>query len=152
MADDKKKTPSYLSQVTHFYLAPELRSLATGLYLGIFGFFSLYYLDNLFLAIRFVIYVVFDETALKGIGYLFVGMLFTVALIAPFFISFYSIFLIQKICHMPEWKRSTKWLVTAAVVVIGVFLIVLTDDIARSAARQDVMRSFVEDANLTGRI
>ncbi len=152
MPDDKKKTPSYLGQVTHFYLAPELRSLATGLYLGIFGFFSLYYLDNLFLAIKFVMYVIFDETALKGIGYLFVGMLFTIALIAPFFLSFYSIFLLHKIWHMPDWKRPMKWLVTAAIVVVGVFLIVLADDIARSAARQDVMRSFVEDANLTGRI
>jgi hypothetical protein len=152
MAEEKKKSPSYLGEVTKFYFAPELRSFATGIYLGIFGFFSLYYLDNLFLAIRFVIYIVLDETALKGIGYLFTGMLFSVALISPFFISLYSIFLLHKIWHMSDWQKLTRWLVVIGIVVGGVLLIVISDDIARWAARQDVMRSFVEDANLTGRI
>ncbi len=152
MADDKKKSPSYLGEVTKFYFAPELRSIATGLYLGIFGYFTLYYLDNIFLAIKFVLYVIMDQTALRGIEYLFTGMIFTLALISPFFISFYSIFLLHKIWHMAEWKKQTKWLVIIGVIVFGVFLIVLSDDVAHFAARQDVMRSFIEDANLTGRI
>jgi hypothetical protein len=151
MADDKKKK-SYMGEVAHFYFAPELRSVATIFYLGIFGYFTLYYIDNLFLAVRFIVYVILSHTALMGTAYLFTGMAFVVSLILPFFVSFYSIFVLHKIWHKPQWAAYAKALVTAAVIVGGILLIILSDDAARLAARQDVMRSFVEDANLTGKI
>src|SRR3954470_5522402 len=98
-----KPKSSYLSEVAHFYFAPELRSVATILYLGVFGYITLYYLDSIFLAIRFLFYILFGHTALGGISYLFTGMAFVLTLVAPFFISFYSIFVLHRIWHAPEW-------------------------------------------------
>jgi hypothetical protein len=152
MADDSKKKDSYMSQVAHFYFAPELRSVATILYLGIFGYFTLYYVDNLFLAIKFLVYVILGHTALSGTAFLFTGLAFVIFLVLPFFVSFYSIFVLHKIWHKPEWAMYAKAIVTALIIVGSLLIIVISDGAARAAARHDVMRSFVEDANLTGKI
>ena len=143
---------SYLNQVMHFYFAPELRSVATILYLGVFGYFTIYYIDSLFLAIRFLVYILLGHTALGGTAYLFTGMAFVVTLVAPFFISFYSIFVLHKIWHKPGWAIYIKWAITAVIILGSFTLIILADEASRLAARQDVMRSFVEDAGISGRI
>jgi hypothetical protein len=152
MTEANKNDTSYIGQVMRFYFAPELRSIATILYLGVFGYMTLYYLDSLLLAIKFLLYVLFGHTALLGIAYLFTGMAFVIALVAPFFIAFYSIFVLHKIWHKPGWAGYVKWSITAAIVIGGVILVILSDEAARLAARQEVMRSFVEDANIAGRI
>lgn len=152
MADDKKIKPSYMSEVIHFYFAPELRSVATILYLGVFGYCTIYYIDNIFLAIRFLIHLIIGHTALQGIPYLFTGMAFVISLVFPFFISFYSIFVLHKIWHKPNWAVYAKWFMTLVILVTGIFLIIFSDEAARLSARQDVMRSFVEDAGISGKI
>lgn len=149
---DVTKTKSYIQQVAEFYFAPELRSVATVLYLGVFGYFTLYYLDNVFLAIKFLFYVITGHTALSGIAYLFTGMAFVISLVIPFFVSLYSIFVLHKIWHKPQWATYVKWTITVVIILGGIILIVLADSTSRLSARQDVMRSFVEDANLAGRI
>jgi hypothetical protein len=152
MAEDNNEKPSYLSQLAHFYFAPELRTVATILYLGVFGYFCIYYLDNLFLALRFILYILMGHTALQGVEYLFTGMAFVVSLVFPFFISFYSIFVLHRIWHKPDWAVYVKWLMTLIIIVFGVLLIIISDEAARLSARQDVMRSFVEDAGIAGKI
>ncbi len=151
MTEEKKK-PSYMSQVVHFYFAPELRSVATILYLGVFGYFTIYYIDNIFLAIRFLIYMIMEHTALMGTAYLFTGMAFVISLVFPFFVSFYSIFVLHKVWHKPDWAVYVKWFMTIVITVVGVFCIIVADEASRLAARQDIMRSFVEDAGILGKI
>lgn len=152
MAEEKTKKSSYLRELVEFYFAPELRSVVTLLYLGIFGYFTLYYLDNVLLALRYLIYITFGHTALQGIAHLFVGMTFIMALALPFFLSFYSIFVLHRVWDKPTWSTYVKWLVTCAIIVGGISLIITSDAIARLSAKQDVMKSFVEDANLSGRL
>jgi hypothetical protein len=152
MADKPKQEASYLQKVAHFYFLPELRSLGTIVYLGIYGYFTLYYIDNLFLAIRFLLYILLGHTALAGIALLFTGMAFVVSLIMPFFVSFYAIFVLHKIWEKPAWATYAKWLVTGLIVLASVLVIILSDSTARLSARQPVMQSFVEDANLTSKI
>lgn len=152
MPEKPKEKESYMKQVLHFYFAPELRSVGTIFYLVIFGYFTLYYVDNLLLAIKFVFHTVLSGTTLMGTSYLFTGMAFVISLVLPFFISFYSIFVLHKVWHTPQWAVYVKWLMTVIIVVVGLILIVLSDEAARLAARQDVMRGFVEDAGLSGRI
>jgi len=152
MPDKPKEKPSYLKEVMHFYFAPELRSIGTLVYLGIFGYFTLYYIDNLFLAIRFILYILLGHTALSGVSYLFTGLVFAIALLLPFFISFYSIFVLHRVWDKPTWANYVKWLITTLIILVGVVIIILSDSAARLAIRQPVMQSFVEDANLTNRI
>ena len=152
MAETEKHEKSYLKEVLSFYFAPELRSAGTILYLGIFGYFTLYYVDNVFLAARFLLYILFGETALSGVAYLFTGTAFVLSLVLPFLISLYSIFILHKIWHKPEWKTRTRWFMTLVIAFGSIILIVLADKISHSAARQSVMRNFIEDAGLVERL
>jgi hypothetical protein len=79
-------------------------------------------------------------------------MAFIVSLAFPFFLSIYSVFVLHKVWEKPEWATYVKWLITFVMIVGGIFLIIGADKSARWAARQPAMQSFVEDANLTGRI
>lgn len=152
MADAPKDKRSYLKQVAHFYFAPDIRSVGTIAYLAIFGYFSLYYIDNIFLAVRFLLYVLFGHTALSGTTFLFVGMLFVISLALPFFISFYSIFILHKVWDKPTWAAYVKWLMTILIAMGTIFVIIISDGTARFAARHPSMQSFIEDANLNGKI
>lgn len=153
MAGDKKEAKeSYFQEMGRFYFAPELRSIFTILYLIVFGFFALYYVDNVFLALRFIFHVLTGATALQGTAYLFVGMAFVLSLLLPFSASVYSIFVVYEIWKKRVWSSYLKWIATVVVTLGTLLIVMLTDEAARVAARADVMKSFVEDANLTGRI
>jgi len=152
MADSKDAKKSYLRELVSFYLAPELRSVATISHLVIFGYFALFYIDSLFLALRFLWYIATDSTALQGIPFLLSGMAFFVCLILPFSASVYSIFVMHAVWSKEGWKSTAKWMASLAVIAGALGIIALTDEGARLAARQPAMQSFVEDANLTGKI
>jgi len=152
MAESKKDQKTYLQDLLHFYFAPGMRSIATTFYLVVFGYFAFYYIDSVFLALRFLWYIAFGSTALLGVAFLFSGMAFVLCLTLPFSVSLYSIFVMHNIWSRSSWKVTGKWLASAVVIAAAFFIIMLTDEGARAAARQPVMQSFVEDANLTGRI
>ena len=152
MADKPKEKDSYVKALAHFYFAPELRSICTLAYLAIFSYFTLYYINNVFLAIHFLVYVLFGHTALSGIALLFTGLAFVISLAMPFVISLYAIFVLHKIWDKPEWAGYVKWLVSILIILGGLLVIIVSDTSARLAARQPVMQSFVEDANLMNRI
>jgi hypothetical protein len=149
---DKPQEKSYIKQVAHFYFAPDVRSLGTLIYLAIFGYFSLFYIDNILLALKFLIYILFGHTALSGTAFLFTGMLFVISLALPFFISFYSIFVLHKVWDKPTWSSYVKWLMTGLIILGSVCIIILSDTTARFAARHPSMQSFIEDTGLTGKI
>ncbi|MFA6158942.1 MAG: hypothetical protein WC763_04980 [Candidatus Paceibacterota bacterium] len=152
MAESKPEKKSYTSELLSFYFAPELRSIATIFHLVIFGYFALFYVDGVFLAIRFLWYIATDSTALQGIPFLLTGMAFFVCLILPFSVSVYSIFVMHAVWAKPDWKGAAKWVASLAIIGSALGIIALTDAGARAAARQPSMQSFVEDTNLTGRI
>lgn len=152
MADAKKKEESYLKQVMRFYFSPQLRSIGTVVYFGIFGYFTIYYIDNLFLTIRFLLYVLLGHTALSGTAFLLTGMIFVIALLLPFFVSFYSIFVLHRVWDKPNWATYAKWSVTGLILAGSILVIMLSDSVSRSAARRPSMQSFIEDADLTGKL
>ncbi len=152
MSDNKKDKMTYLQELLHFYFAPGIRSVATTFYLVVFGYFAFYYVDNVLLALKFLWYITFESNALQGVGFLFSGMAFVLCLILPFSVSIYSILVMHTIWTKPSWKTAGRWIVSAVVIVGSVTIIMITDEGARLAARQPEMQSFIEDANLTGRI
>lgn len=152
MADSKKPEPSYFQEILHFYFAPGLRSVATTFYLVVFGYFSFYYIDSLFLALRFLWHLAFGSTALQGIPFMLSGMAFVLCLVLPFSVSLYSIFVMHTVWSRSSLKTAGKWLLSILVVVGSLFIIMITDEGARLAARQPSMQSFIEDAGLVGRI
>jgi hypothetical protein len=152
MASSKDKEESYLKEVLHFYFSPELRTIGTLIYFGVFGYFTLYYIDNIFLTFKFMLYILLGHTALSGTGFLFAGVIFVLSLIMPFFISFYSIFVLHRVWDKRSWSGSAKWITTGLIVLVSLLIIVVSDNAARAAARKPAMQSFIEDANLTGKL
>jgi hypothetical protein len=152
MAESKEADKSYIKELLQFYFAPELRSVATISHLIVFGYFALFYIDGVFLAIKFLWYIATDSTALQGIPFLLSGMLFFVCLILPFSASVYSIFIMHAVWSKAEWKGVAKMIASVAIIAGALAIIAITDEGARFAARQPSLQSFVEDANLTGRI
>jgi len=151
MAEKEKKT-SYFKDVINFYFAPEIRSAGTTFYLVVFGYFAFYYINNFFLAIKFLIYILSSDTALKGIAYLFTSTIFVLCLTLPFTISSYSIFVLYEIWKKAHWASYAKWIITTLLVLGSIVVIIISDDLSRMIAKKQVMQSFIEDVNLTGRL
>jgi len=152
MADKPTEKVPYYKKVLHFYFAPEMRSFGTLVYVFIYGYFTIYYIDNLFLAIKFLFYILFGHTALANIALLFTGMAFVISLTIPFFLSLYSIFLLHVIWDKSHWAQYLKWAVSVAIIISSVCIIIFSDSAARFAARRPVMQDFVYYANIESRI
>ncbi|MDE1875023.1 MAG: hypothetical protein KGI79_02400 [Patescibacteria group bacterium] len=152
MPEKAPENPSYLKEVARFYFAPDLRSIGTLLYLGVFGYCAIYYVNNIFLALRFVLYIILGHTVLSGTSFLFTGMVFVIGLVLPFLISFYAIFILHRVWDKKTWATYAKWAVTILIAIVSILVIIASDDLAIYAAHQQTMASFMEDANLTGRI
>lgn len=153
MADKKdEKKPSYLKELMRFYMAPELHSVGTVLYLIVFSFFAFYYLDNVFLALKFLWYIFSTSTALSGISYLFTSLGFVLFLLLPFSTSLYAVFVVHEIWKKKDWSSHVKLFATAAVTISALCIVIITDNAARVIARQPMLQSFIEDHNLNGKI
>jgi hypothetical protein len=152
MADKKPQEKSYLGEVAHFYFAPKLRSVFTILFLLVYGFFVIYYIDNVLLAIHYIFYILTGNNVLQDTSYLFWGLSFILTLMIPFSVSIYSIFLVFDVWQKNDWSKYAKGLITIVIILAGLVSIAITDDAARAVARHDALSSFIEDINLTGRI
>ena len=152
MIEKKVEKKSYLKEVVHFYFAPKLRSVLTVFFLIVYGFFVVYYLDNVFLALQYIFYILMGSNVLQDTSYLLWGLLFILTLVVPFSISIYSIFLLFDIWCKTDWSKYIKTVITALFIFFGLIAISIMDDAARMVARQGELASFIEDVNLTGRI
>lgn len=141
-----------MKNLLRFYLAPSVHSVGIILYLAVFGFFAFYYLDNVFLALRYLFYILLSHTALAGFGHLLVSLCFVIALAFPFALSIYSILVLPHIWERKDWSKYVKAGMTGLIVAGGILLMAFADAASRSAARHPSMQSFVEDAGLNGRI
>lgn len=153
MAENKQAQPSYMANLMHFYFAPRLRSVFTMLYLILFGYTLIYYFHNVLLAINFVFYTMYTSSVFQSIDHLFWGIFFIISLIIPFSMSLTAIFLLFRIWkEQHDWSLELKIIITALIIVGGLFIIVLMDYTAHIVARQDALQSFIEDVGLNGRI
>jgi len=152
MKEKKEVKKSYLSEVMDFYFAPKLRSVFTVFFLISYGFFVLYYIDNVFLAIHYVLYIIIGSNVLQNTSHLFWGLSFILTLMLPFSISIYSIFLLFDVWQKTDWSKYIKIIITALFIILGLITISVMDDAARKVAQHPELSSFIEDVNLTGRI
>jgi len=152
MPDKKEVKKSYLSELVDFYFAPKLRSAFTIFFLISYGFFVIYYIDNVFLALHYIFYIVMGSNVLQDTSHLLWGLAFILTLVLPFSISIYSIFLLFDIWQKTEWSKYVKGIITSLFIIVGLVTISVMDDAARSVAKHSELSSFIEDVNLTGRI
>jgi hypothetical protein len=150
--EKKENLPALVRRLARFYFRPDLRSVATIFYAIIFGYCAIYYIDGLFLALKFLLYVAGGSSALTGVSLLITGLVFVISLALPFFTCFYAILVLPEIWKKENWTDQMKWIISI-IVALGAFLIIMiTDTSARIAAHEPAMQSFIEDVGLNGKI
>lgn len=130
-----------------FYFARRWQSLVTIFYFAIFAYFSLFYIGNLWLTLKFIFYTVGNSGALLGIPYLLWGVAFLLALLIPFAASIYALILFYEMWVGP-WEFGHKMLATLAIMLAALLIILFADEAIRLIARQNELREFVRSNNL----
>jgi len=131
-----------------FYFRANWQSLLALAYLFLFLYFSLFYLDNIFLAIKFIFRTFMVSTTLLSLAHVIWGAIFVVALLTPFAISVSMIFALPKIWTKENWKKDQKILATVVAFIVALLAIVIADDLIRAVATQDVLDIFIEGSSL----
>ena len=144
--NDKPK--SYLRQLAEFYFAPVWPSFFTILYLLFFAYFTVFYAGHLIVAFKFLLYTLRHSTLLLGLSYLFWGVVFVIALIVPFSVSVYAVFLAYEIWKS-RWETRQKYMAIMLIVLIVPLVVVVMDYLIRAVERQEAMRDFVAANNLS---
>jgi len=138
---------NYLKRLSNFYFAPVWQSALTILYLLFFLYFAVFYIGNVWLAIKFIFYTIFNSGTLLGLSYLFWGVVFLITLVIPFSVSLYSFLLLYEIWNK-DWMRKEKILGTVIIMVTAPLIIIFMDEVIRIVASQDVMTEFVQHNGL----
>lgn len=142
----------YFKSVIKFYFSPGFRSFFGLLYLLFFFYFIIFYFDNVTLAIKFIIYTIGINTPLLDINYLFWGALFIIALVIPFTLSLYSVFLPYEISKHPTWKKSMKGLLIALIMIFTLDAVVALDYLVRYISIQSPIAPFIHEKGLDSTI
>ena len=145
MSEEKK--PSYWRRVLHFYLAPRWQSFFSAVYLLFFGYFAFFYVGHLVVALKFILYTIRQSTLLLGLGYLFSGTLFLIALVLPFGVSVYAIVLGYEL-RSRSWPRNRKYVVATLLFVVVPIIVITADLLVRVVARSETLHDFVVTRNL----
>ncbi len=136
------KKPHYLRRIARFYSRPHWVSLLTTLYLVCFAYFSIYHLNNIILAIKFIFHTLRIATSLLELSYLLWGVLFIVALILPFTISFSALFFPYEVWRT-DWNTERKVIVMALLIAVVLLSVSLIDELIKIIALQDPLQGFV---------
>jgi len=148
--EEQEKTT--LKKISDFYFANSWYSFFTISYLLFFLYSTIFYFDNVILAIKFLFYTLGLSTPLLSLGYLFWGTAFIIALIIPFSVSLSAIFILRNIWLKTELQTKQKLISTFFAIIIIVTIIITMDDIIRNVAQQEYLINFVEKTNLLNRI
>ncbi len=140
---------NYLKKVFKFYFTPSpiWQSFLAIFYLLFFLYFAVFYVGNIWLALKFIFYTIVNSGVLLGLSYLFWGVIFLISLIVPFSISLYSVLLLYEIWKK-DWKRADKVLGTLIILALVPFVIIVMDEVVRIAVSQGVLTEFAIEHNL----
>jgi len=144
----KERKPSYLRKLLGFYFAPVWQSFFTIFYFVFFFYFSIFHSGKIVIASNFALDTFIDSVSVLSLDYLFWGVIFLISLIIPFSISLYAIILFYEVWSKSKWIMSQKILTTVAIVLAVPLVIMLMDNVIRTAAQQEPLQPFIESNNL----
>jgi len=152
MSEQKTEKESILKQLTSFYFTNNWYSFFTIIYLLFFLYFSLFFLDNIIVAIKFLFYTLRISTPLLNLSYLFWGTAFIITLIIPFLVNISAIFLLKNIWEKQKLQTKQKFISTIFAIIVIIIIIITMDDIIHNVAQQSYLHEFIQKANLLDRI
>ncbi|MEX0934155.1 MAG: hypothetical protein WD003_02800 [Candidatus Paceibacterota bacterium] len=148
MVIKKEKKSSYFKLLIRYYFRPVWESFFTILYLVFFAYFLVFNAGKLWIAVKFVVSTFFSGASILTITYLFWGVTFIITLIIPFSISLYAIIIFYEIWGKSTWEKYNKTLATIAIILAVPLVIILMDDITRTAGTQSELLPFIQENEL----
>jgi hypothetical protein len=143
ISHQKTHTKPLHKELLEFYFKPMWRTILTVIYLLFFGYFLVFYIDNLWLIARFILYTLNESTLPLSLSSLFWGAVFIIALIIPFGVSLYAIFVPIEV-KKKSWDRTRKVLVILMVALVTVDCVVVMDQLIRFIENQGPIKVFLE--------
>ena len=125
-----------------FYFQTRWQTVLTTHFLITAVFLCFFFFGNIWNAAKFALATLMSSADMLGLEFALWGILFEIAVVIPFLVSFYSIFLLPLIWR--SWYRiSQKLLLTVLMLIVAPMLIIITDQLARFALQSDALREFV---------
>ena len=139
----EKKQEGLIKQIKNFYFTRGWESLFKTTYLFIFVYFSIFYLDNFIISLKFIIQTFKVSTTLLSLSHVIWGAIFVVALATPFLISLSMILSLPSIWEEEKWKKDQKLLITIIIFILAITLIIITDDLINTVVQKEVLDIFL---------
>ncbi len=141
-----------LKQLFNFYFSNSWYSFFTITYLLFFLYTAIFYIDNIFVAFKFILYTLGMQTPLLGLGYLFWGVTFIISLVIPFSVSISAILIFYNLWTKTKLQIKQKFVATIFIIITATTIIIMMDDITRDVAKQPVLQNFVYKVGLNERL
>lgn len=145
--DSHTSGDSYRTAVLKYYFQAKSRSLLALLYFVFFTYFTLFYVSNIFLAIRFMWGTLWGSTLALGAQDVVWGAIFLITLIAPFFLSLLALSLPYEM-YRRHWPRSTR---ITLVILLGLVLfasILFAEFSLSFVEKQTPIKTFLETRHI----
>lgn len=137
MADGKPES------IWKFYFQSRWQTALAVHYLVAVAYLVIFYTNNLWVALKFSFFTFATSARALGLKFAVWGVVFMITVLAPFFTSWYAIFLLPKIWRS-EYSTAQKIFITALMVVVFAGVMVIADTIARYALDTEVLREFAD--------
>lgn len=141
------KEPPLVKSMLKYYFSGKPRSVLTILYFLFFFYFVIFYLDNIFLAIRFIIGTVFSYTVSLSAESLVWGSLFIVNLILPFMASVAALIIPYEMTKKPI-SRPIRAVLVLIIAFIITHFVLFTDWSISYVEKQTPIKTFLESKNI----
>ncbi len=132
-----------MQSLKRFYFTSNWYSLLTIPYLFLFLYFAIFYIDNIFLAIRFIFRTFTVSTTLLSLSHVIWGAIFVVALAMPFVISLSMISVLPNIWKNIKWKKDQKIVITFIALAIAIFLMSIANDLIIAVGNRAILDVFL---------
>jgi glucan phosphoethanolaminetransferase (alkaline phosphatase superfamily) len=150
--ETKQEIQSFKSKLFKFYFINRWYSFLSIAYFIAFSFFTIYYFDNVILALKFILYTINMSTAILGLNYLLWGTLFIIVLVTPFLVSIFAILNLLTIWKKEPWIKSQKVLATI-ISLVGIFaVIIMAENMIQTIIKYEVLNTFMIQNNLIEKI
>ena len=141
--EETKEDLTLMQSLKRFYFTSKWHSLLTIPYLFLFLYFAIFYIDNIFLAVKFIFRTFTVSTTLLSLPHVLWGAIFVVALSMPFVISLSMISVLPNIWKNIKWKKDQKVLVTIVALAVAVFLMAIANDLIIAVGQREILDVFL---------
>lgn len=141
--DEEEKKES----IWKFYFQARWQTALAVHFLVAISYLVLFYIGNLWIAIKFVFFSIITSARLLGLEFALWAVIFELTVMVPVFTSWYAIFLLPNIWRT-KYTKSQKIFLTILMLGLIPVIISITDNIARFALDTEVLREFVAFHNI----